>query len=119
MSDGGRLGVGKLRAQIGERAEGRQRNQLGYFPGFICYLPALARIVLWPGVTGTCDSEQRLKGQERYLCGTYLVLLAFRTLSFTYSINKQFVEALLCSRHCPFWDSKGASVLTRASEVNR
>lgn len=64
MSDGGRLGVGKLRAQIGERAEGRERNQLGYFPGFICYLPTLARIVLWPGVTGTCDSEQRLRRGE-------------------------------------------------------
>lgn len=52
VSDGGRLGVGKLRAQIRERAEGRERNQLGYFPGLICYLPALARIVLWPRVTG-------------------------------------------------------------------
>lgn len=59
VSDAGELGVGKLRAEMGKREGSRGRDLLGYFPVLICYLPASARSVLWPGVAGVCNSEQR------------------------------------------------------------
>lgn len=88
MLDEGRLGVEKLRAQIGEREGGRGRNHLAYFPGL------RARAVLWPGVAGIYNSKQSRMGT--YLGHTWFSLHT-HAISFMYSINKQFVDALLCS----------------------
>lgn len=77
----------------GEVRGQRGRNQLGYLPSFICSLLASARTVLrqmWLEFV----TEKRLRGQDRYLCMTFLVLLAYSCF-FIHIFNQEFVEALL------------------------
>lgn len=118
----GRLGVGKLRAQVGMGEKESRRSQFGYFPGIVCHLPTLIRTVLWPWVTGIV-TEQRLRGHyvgDRYYVEEIWFSVHTYALSCTYSVIRQLLMLSYMQCTVPvLWDSKDVLASVGLSQVDR